>query len=86
MTKSSELLVIQLINSTEIVNDFGYRFTGYRVSLIVGQLVVLDKGAVFVFAFGDAQIHAYVISVYIFDCKVLYENTCAYEFKGRPND
>ena len=86
MTKSSELLVIQLINSTEIVNDFGYRFTAYRVALIVGQLVVLDDGAVFVFAFGDAQVHAYVLSVYIFACQALYEISCAYEFGSRPND
>ena len=54
MTKSSELLVIELVDSTEIVNDFRYRFKRYRVMLIVDQLVVLDDGAVFIFAFGDA--------------------------------
>jgi hypothetical protein len=56
------------------------------VALIVGQLVVLDDGAVFVFAFGDAQVHAYVLSVYLFACRALYGNTCAYAFGGRPND
>ena len=71
MTKSSELLVIQLINSTKIVNDFGYRFTGYRVALVMGQLVVLDDGAVLVFTFGDAQVHAYILSVYAFACQAL---------------
>ena len=84
MTKSSELLVIQLIDSTEIVNDFRYRFARYRVALIVGQLVVLDDGAVFVFAFGDAQIHAYVLSV-LYACQTLYDYSCAYLFEGRPN-
>ena len=54
MTETKELFVIQLIGSTEFVNDFGDRFTRCRVALIVGQLVVIDDGAVFVFAFDDA--------------------------------
>ncbi len=45
--------MIQLIGATEIVNDFGNRFTRLRVALIVGELVVLNDGAVFIFAFSD---------------------------------
>jgi len=85
MAQPNELLAVQLIDSTEIVNDFGHRFTSYRVALIVGQLQVLDDGTVFVFAFGPAQIHAYVLSVYLYACQALYNNSCAYEFWGRPN-
>jgi hypothetical protein len=45
---------IPLIDATEIVNDFGDRFTRYRMALTVGQLVALDDGAIFVFTFSNA--------------------------------
>ena len=72
MTKSNELFAIKLIDSTEVVNDFGHRFTSLRMALIVSQLVVLDDGAVFVFTFSPAQIHPYLLSVYLYICKALY--------------
>jgi hypothetical protein len=37
------------------------------MALVVGQLVVLDGGAVLVFAFCGSQIHAYPYSVYYSD-------------------
>jgi hypothetical protein len=46
------------------VDDFGDGFSGLGMTLVVGQLVVLDGGAVLVFALCGSQIHAYTYSVY----------------------
>ena len=65
VTQSHQLLPIQLIGSTEIVDDFGHGFSGFGMTLIVRQLVVLNTGTVFVFTFCGPQVHAYIYIVYL---------------------
>ena len=78
--QAHQLVTVELVCSAEVVDDFGNGFSGLWVALVVRQLEVLDGGAVFVFAFGDAQIHAYVFIVYLFVCQALYDYSCAYLF------
>jgi hypothetical protein len=62
------------------VDDFGYRFAGLGMALVVRQLEVLDGGAVFIFAFGGSQIHVYAYSVYAMLLQAKTAKTCAYMF------
>ena len=49
-----QLLTIELVGSAEVVDDFGNGFSGLGVALFVGQLEILDSGAVLIFAFGGS--------------------------------
>jgi hypothetical protein len=80
LTQAHELLAVKLIGAAEVVDDFGNGFTGFGMALVVGQLVVLDAGAVFVLALGGSQIHAYAHSVYCDLYQAKYDKTCAYSF------
>ena len=50
MAKPYQLLTVELVSPAEVVDDFGDGFSGLGMTLVVGQLVVLDGGAVLVFA------------------------------------
>jgi len=54
-----QLVAIQSVCSAECVNDVsdGLSCNRNRMALIVGQLVVLDEGAVFVSSLGGSQVH-----------------------------
>jgi hypothetical protein len=64
MAKPYQLLTVELVSPAEVVDDFGDGFSGLGMTLVVGQLVVLDGRAVLVFALCGSQIHAYTYSVY----------------------
>jgi len=53
-------LDVQLIFATEGVDDLGLSEAFFGVPGVVGELDVLDRGAVFVLALDGAYIHAYL--------------------------
>jgi hypothetical protein len=62
------------------VDDLGYRFAGLGMTLVVRQLVVFNRGAVFVFTLGRSQINVYAYSVYGILLQAKTVKTCAYMF------
>jgi hypothetical protein len=55
--ESNQGLPVELIGTTEAVDDTGYGGVGLRISLVVGELEILGNGAVLVFSFRGSQIH-----------------------------
>ena len=51
-TKADQLLSVQFIGPSEVVNNFGNWFPSIGMPLVVGQLVVFDDGAVLILSFG----------------------------------
>jgi len=52
-----EMIAIQSVRPAEVVDDPGNGLSGHRVALIVGQLIVLDDGTVFVFSLSSPEVH-----------------------------
>ena len=65
----NQLIAVQLIGSSEVVDDFCYRLTRNGVAFVVGQLEVLDDRSVFVLPFCGSQVHAYQTSMYLIQSK-----------------
>jgi hypothetical protein len=63
-TQPHESIPIELIRTPERVDDLGDALAGFGVTEVMGELVVLDDGAVSVLAAGRAQIHAHSYSMY----------------------
>jgi len=55
--ESNQLVAIQLVGPTEVVNNMGDGFSGGRVPLIVSKLVVFNTATVLIFSSGDSQVH-----------------------------
>jgi len=50
-------LTVELIGTTEAVDDTGNGGVGLRIPLVVGELEILGNGAILVFSFRGSQIH-----------------------------
>ena len=53
-TEPHKFSPVQVIGSPEVMDDFRNRFSRNWMPFVVGQLVVLDDRAVFVFSFGGS--------------------------------
>ena len=54
----SQIIGIDLVGPTEVVDDLRHRMAALRVPNVLGKLVVADLAAVLVPALRDAQVHA----------------------------
>ena len=55
---------VQRVGAPEVVDDLHARALGDGVTMVVGELVVRDDGAVLVGALGGPQVHAHIVNVY----------------------
>jgi len=53
-----QFISVEFIGPAKAVNDFGHRFAGVGMPFIVGQLVILNNRAVFIFPTDGSQVHA----------------------------
>ena len=60
--QANQLFPVNLVSPAKVVDDIGHRLFGDRMAAVVGQRVVLDDTAVFVFSLGRAQIHNCLLS------------------------
>lgn len=79
--QAHQLVSVQAIGAAEAVDDLGYRLAGNRVTLVVGQLVVFDDRAIFVFPSCGSQIHTCTINLSSKASQQKYEVLCAYGAK-----
>jgi hypothetical protein len=62
--ESAQPVLVNLVPSAEVVDDVRLGAPRLRVTVVVGELDVLDDGAVLVLAGGGPQVHGYMIAVY----------------------
>ena len=69
-----------MLSAAEVVEDLGLGTAADGVAVVVGELGVLDDGAVLVPAAGDADVHDYSISAYYAPVNTELSTACAYTF------
>ena len=61
--EADQFLTVKLVRTAEFEDDVGERLAGIRVACVMGQLEILDHGAVFVSFLGRTQIHVYAYGI-----------------------
>ena len=79
-SEPNEVIAIKLVGSSEAVDDPSDSGIGLRVPLVMGELEVFGNGAVLVFSFRGAQVHAHYDSVLKLKFQRLIFETCAHRF------